>query len=49
MNMGVGDKLGTNDIADEMIRFISFPFLDKEDYGFHMSGIYMSLETQHFD
>ncbi|KII92648.1 hypothetical protein PLICRDRAFT_37425 [Plicaturopsis crispa FD-325 SS-3] len=34
---GVGDLLGTNGIADEMIRFNGFPFLEKEDHAFNVS------------
>ncbi len=34
----VGDLLGTNGIADEMIRFNGFPFLEKEDHAFNVSG-----------
>lgn len=33
----VGDFLGTRGIADEMIRFNGFPFLDKEDHAFNVS------------
>ncbi|KAJ7282794.1 Cl-channel protein [Mycena rebaudengoi] len=33
----VGDFLGTNGIADEMIRFNGFPFLEKEDHAFNVS------------
>ncbi|KAJ3762260.1 Cl-channel protein [Lentinula raphanica] len=37
----VGDILGTNGIADEMIRFNGFPFLEKEDhaYGVDVSAV----------
>ncbi|KAF5380209.1 hypothetical protein D9757_008234 [Collybiopsis confluens] len=37
----VGDLLGTNGIADEMIRFNGFPFLEKEDhaYGVDVSAV----------
>ncbi|KAF9010637.1 Cl-channel protein [Cyathus striatus] len=31
----VGDFLGTSGIADEMIRFNGFPFLEKEDHAFN--------------
>lgn len=34
----VGDFLGTNGIADEMIRFNGFPFLEKEDRAYNVSG-----------
>ncbi len=34
----VGDLLGTNGIADEMIRFNGFPFLEKEDHAYNVSG-----------
>lgn len=33
----VGDVLGTNGIADEMIRFNGYPFLEKEDHAFNVS------------
>jgi chloride channel 3/4/5 len=32
----VGDVLGTNGIADEMIRFNGYPFLEKEDHSFNV-------------
>ncbi|PAV18791.1 voltage-gated chloride channel [Pyrrhoderma noxium] len=31
----VGDFLGVNGIADEMIRFNGYPFLEKDDHAFH--------------
>ena len=31
----VGDFLGVNGIADEMIRFNGYPFLEKSDHAFH--------------
>ncbi|KAJ2917751.1 hypothetical protein MD484_g2651, partial [Candolleomyces efflorescens] len=34
----VGDFLGTNGIADEMIRFNGFPFLEKEDHAYNVTG-----------
>lgn len=34
----VGDFLGTNGIADEMIRFNGFPFLEKEDHVYNVTG-----------
>lgn len=34
----VGDFLGTHGIADEMIRFNGFPFLEKEDHAYNVSG-----------
>ena len=34
----VGDFFGTSGIADEMIRFNGFPFLDKDDHAFDVSG-----------
>lgn len=34
----VGDFLGVNGIADEMIRFNGYPFLEKEDHAFHTTG-----------
>ena len=36
----VGDFLGVNGIADEMIRFNGYPFLEKTDHAFHTSGKY---------
>ncbi|KAG7098318.1 hypothetical protein E1B28_000279 [Marasmius oreades] len=33
----VGDLLGTTGIADEMIRFNGFPFLEKEDHAYNVS------------
>jgi chloride channel 3/4/5 len=33
----VGDFLGTNGIADEMIRFNGYPFLETEDHAFNIS------------
>ncbi|KAF8893437.1 Cl-channel protein [Infundibulicybe gibba] len=33
----VGDFLGTTGIADEMIRFNGFPFLEKEDHAYNVS------------
>ena len=36
----VGDFLGTHGIADEMIRFNGFPFLDKEEHVFNVPGTY---------
>ncbi|KAJ3576766.1 hypothetical protein NP233_g202 [Leucocoprinus birnbaumii] len=33
----VGDFLGTNGIADEMIRFNGFPFLEKEDQAYNVT------------
>lgn len=34
----MGDFLGTNGIADEMIRFNGFPFLEKEDHAYNVEG-----------
>ena len=34
----VGDFLGTNGIADEMIRFNEFPFLEREDHAYNTTG-----------
>lgn len=34
----VGDFLGTNGIADEMIRFNGHPYLEKEDHAYNVSG-----------
>jgi chloride channel 3/4/5 len=34
----VGDFLGTNGIADQMIRFNGFPFLEKEDHVYNVTG-----------
>ncbi|KAF8740180.1 hypothetical protein AX14_008366 [Amanita brunnescens Koide BX004] len=33
----VGDFLGTNGIADEMIRFNGYPYLEKEDHAYNVS------------
>ena len=33
----VGDFLGTTGIAEEMIRFNGYPFLEKEDHSFNVS------------
>jgi chloride channel 3/4/5 len=41
----VGDFLGTNGIADEMIRFNGYPFLEKEDHAYNVSG--KSLGMRH--
>ena len=38
MTKAVGDFLGTNGIADEMIRFNGFPFLEKEDHVYNVAG-----------
>ena len=38
----VGDLLGTNGIADEMIKFNGYPFLEKEDHAFNVPGLYLS-------
>ena len=35
----VGDFLGTNGIADEMIKFNGYPFLEKEDHAFNIPGL----------
>jgi hypothetical protein len=35
----VGDFLGTHGIADEIIRFNGFPFLEKEDHAFNVPGV----------
>lgn len=34
----VSDQFGKGGIADQMIRFNGFPFLDKEDHQFNESG-----------
>jgi len=34
----VGDFLGTNGIAEETIRFNGFPFLEKEDHAYNVTG-----------
>jgi len=39
----VGDFLGTNGIADEMIKFSGYPFLEKEDHAFNVPGLYLPL------
>ena len=38
MTKAVGDFLGVNGIADEMIRFNGYPFLEKDDHAFHTTG-----------
>lgn len=38
----VGDLLGTNGIAEEMIKFNGYPFLEKEDYAFNVPGLPLS-------
>lgn len=35
----VGDFLGTNGIADESIRFNGFPFLEKQDHVYNVTGM----------
>jgi hypothetical protein len=39
----VGDFFGKSGIADEMIRFNGYPFLDKEDHAFHIPGKSLSF------
>lgn len=39
MTKAVGDFLGTNGIADEMIRFNGFPYLEKEDHVYNVTGM----------
>jgi len=34
----VGDFLGTNGMADEMIWFNGFPFLEREDHAYNVTG-----------
>lgn len=36
----VGDFLGTTGIADEMIRFNGYPFLDKDDHAYNVPGLF---------
>ena len=36
MTKAVGDFLGTNGIAEEMIRFNGFPFLEKDDHAYNV-------------
>ncbi|KZS98475.1 Cl-channel protein [Sistotremastrum niveocremeum HHB9708] len=36
MTRAVGDLFGTSGIADEMIRFNGYPYLDKEEHGFNI-------------
>lgn len=36
----VSDQFGKGGIADQMIRFNGFPFLDKEDHHFNEPGKY---------
>jgi chloride channel 3/4/5 len=40
VSKAVGDFFGTSGIADEMIRFNGFPFLDKNDHAFDVSGTF---------
>ena len=39
----VGDWFGKGGIADEMIRFNGYPFLEKDDHAFHIAGRSSSL------
>lgn len=39
----VGDILNVRGIADEMIRFNGYPFLEKEDHAFHIPGEFLFL------
>lgn len=34
----VGDFLGTTGIAEKMIQFNGFPFLEKDDHAYNVSG-----------
>ena len=34
----VGDFLGTTGIADEMIKFNGYPFLEKDDHAYNVPG-----------
>ncbi len=43
MTKAVGDFLGTNGIADEMIRFNGFPFLEKDDHAYNVPGTRRSV------
>lgn len=43
MTRAVGDLFGTSGIADEMIRFNGYPYLDKEEHGFNIPGMIMTL------
>lgn len=38
MTKAVGDFLGTSGIADEIIRFNEFPFLEREDHAYNVTG-----------
>lgn len=38
MTKAVGDFLGTTGIADEAIRFNGYPFLDRDDHAYNISG-----------
>lgn len=40
MTKAVGDFLGTVGIADEMIRFNGFPFLEKDDEAYNVPGVF---------
>jgi chloride channel 3/4/5 len=35
----VGDCFGTGGIADEMIRFNGYPYLEREDHAFNIPGM----------
>jgi chloride channel 3/4/5 len=37
----VGDWLGTNGIAEEMIKFNGYPFLEQEDTSFNIPGAWL--------
>ena len=43
----VGDFLGTNGIAEEMIRFNGFPFLEKDDHSFNVTGMLPRIAGTH--
>ena len=50
MTKAVGDFLGTNGIADEMIRFNGYPFLEKEDHAYNVSGEFLAyVMTESFN
>lgn len=45
MTKAVGDLLGVTGIADEMIRFNGYPFLEKDDHVYDVPGTFSSHLT----
>lgn len=41
----VSDQFGKGGIADQMIRFNGFPFLEHEDQTYNVPGMYLPLRT----